>query len=434
MPPLLGATALFVLTYAVIVSERIDRTKVALAGGFLMVAFGWMSEEEAIKAIDWNTLGLLVGMMVLVNVLRQTGIFRYSGLHLARMVRGEPWPLLATFAVFTAVASAFLDNVTTVLLMVPVTIAIAETLEFDPRPFIITQVLASNIGGTATLIGDPPNILIGSATGLDFVQFLINLGPVVALILLLTVAWLWSIYGRALTPHPGRLKLLERVDERTAISNWPLLRRSLIVLAATLLGFMFHGLLHLEAATIAMFGATALLLWGRVDPHRVLAEVEWSTIFFFVGLFILVGGVEKVGLLDLAARRVAETTGGNLALTALVLLWFSALASAVVDNIPAVATLIPVVFALGRVLFPGLPDEQLALLPGMVPLWWALALGACLGGNGSLVGASANVVASGVAARHHAPISFWQFTRLGAGVTLLSLVVSTLYLWLRYLR
>jgi Na+/H+ antiporter NhaD/arsenite permease-like protein len=432
------ATAIFLITYGVIVSERLDRTVVALTGGALMIAFGVLDQRQALESIDPNTIALLVGMMVIVNVLKRTGVFRYAGWRTAIALGGDPWRMMLGFALFTAVASAFLDNVTTILLIAPVTIAICEDLELDPRPFLITQVIASNIGGTATLIGDPPNILIGGATGLDFLAFLSNLSPVVLVLLALMVAGFWFVYGR-----PGRLgapsaksqRALARADARVHLGNRRLLQRTLFVLGLTILGFFFHGALHYQAGTIAMFGAVLVLLLSRVDLHEVLSEVEWPTIFFFVGLFIVVGGIEEIGLLEQIAQAAVSLTGGNPLVAALVLLWFAGIASAVVDNIPAVATLIPLTFSLSRLLFPelaALDDAALAAHPDVMPLWWALALGACLGGNATLVGASANVVAVGIADRRGEHIGFWGFTRIGAPVALVSLIVASLYVWLRY--
>ena len=433
------ATAIFVVAYGVIISERLDRAVVALAGAGLMIAFGVLDQREALEAIDPNTITLLVGMMIIINVLKRTGVFRYAGWRTAIAVDGNPWRLMAGFALFAAVASAFLDNVTTILLMVPVTIAICDDLGFEARPFIITQVIASNIGGTATLIGDPPNILIGSATGLDFIDFVVNLAPLAVLLLLPMIGGFWLLYGRrdALgQPSTEARAALRRADAGVHIGDRRLLRRALGVLALTILGFLFHGVLHYQAGTIAMFGAVLLLLLSRVDLHPILEEVEWPTIFFFVGLFVLVGGVEEVGLLDRVARQVVEATDGNATLTVLAILWFAAVVSAIVDNIPAVATMIPLTFAVARLMFPDLAEANEAVLgtdPRVAPLWWALALGACLGGNGSLVGASANVVAVGIAERHNERIGFWGFTRVGLPFAVGSLVVASLYVWLRYL-
>ncbi|MDQ3693904.1 MAG: ArsB/NhaD family transporter [Chloroflexota bacterium] len=432
------ATTIFLITYAVIISERLDRTVVALAGGSLMIAFGVLNQQQALEAIDANTIALLVGMMIIVNVLKRTGIFRYAGWRTAIAVKGDPWRLLVGFSLFTAVGSAFLDNVTTILLMVPVTIAICDDLGLDPRPFMITEVIASNIGGTATLIGDPPNILIGSATGLDFLAFITNLGPVVLVLLILMLGGFWLIYrghGRLGIPTAEAQLALQHASAHVHLGDRRLLRRALIVLGLTILGFILHGALHYQAGTIAMFGAILLLLLSRVDLHDVLAEVEWPTIFFFIGLFIVVGGIEQIGLLDRIARGAVALTGGNILVTALVLLWFAGITSAIVDNIPAVATLIPLTFSVARLLFPdlaGLDDATLATHASVTPLWWALALGACLGGNGSMVGASANVVAVGIAERRGEPIGFWGFTRVGLPFALVSLVVASLYVWLRY--
>ncbi|HEX5167200.1 MAG TPA: ArsB/NhaD family transporter [Thermomicrobiales bacterium] len=439
MSELAIATTIFVVTYAVIISERLDRSVVALAGGALMIALGILDQEEATAAIDFNTLALLIGMMIIINVMKRTGVFRYVGWRTASAVGGNPWKLMLGFACFTAFASAFLDNVTTILLMVPVTIAICDDLGLDAKPFLITQVVASNIGGTATLIGDPPNILIGSATGYDFMAFLENLAPLVVLLLGLTFVGYWLMYGRGDqlgVVTAAAKETLEKSDARVHISDDGLLVRSLVVLGLTIVGFIFHGVLHFEAGSIAMFGAIALLLVSRADLHGILGEVEWGTIFFFVGLFVLVGGLVAVGLLDKIARQVISLTDGNVTLTVLLILWFAAVASAVVDNIPAVATMIPLTFSIARLLFPdlaGMDNVALAAHPDVAPLWWALALGACLGGNGTLVGASANVVAVGIAERRGEEIGFWGFTRIGLPFTIMTLIVSSIYLWLRYL-
>lgn len=438
MPDVTIATAIFLLTYAVIVTERIDRTVVALVGAALMVAFGVLDQEQALRSIDPNTIALLVGMMIIINILRRTGVFRFAGWATAVALGGDPWKMLVGFALFTGMASAFLDNVTTILLIAPVTIALSDDLGLDPRPFLISQVIASNIGGTATLIGDPPNILIGGATGLDFVAFLVNLAPLVVLLMLLLIPTLWLLFGRnhaVIAPsRKGRTGLVE-MTPRDHIADPRLLWQSLAVLVLTIIGFFLHRLLHYEAGTVAMFGAVALLLVSRVDPHDVLSEVEWGTIFFFIGLFIVVGGIEQTGLLERIAAAVVGLVGGNVLIAALGLIWIAGVTSAVVDNIPAVVTMIPLTFAMSRLLFPefaGLSDLALAVQPEVTPLWWALALGACLGGNGSLVGASANVVAVGIAERRGDPIGFWGFTRIGLPIAVVSLVIASLYVWLRY--
>jgi len=433
------AAVIFVASFALIVSERLDRTVVALTGAVLMIVFGVLDQQQALFAIDANTIALLVGMMIIVNVLRRTGVFRYAAWGTAFALGGDPWRMMVGFALFTAVASAFLDNVTTILLIAPVTIALCDDLGLDPRPFLITQIISSNIGGTATLIGDPPNILIGGATGLDFMAFLTNLGPVVVILLPLMIGGFWLTYGRngRLGSATSSLQRPEAEDgDGEPVANGRLLWISLAVLLLTIVGFFLHGVLHLQAGTVAVFGAVLLLLLSRIDPHDILAEVEWSTIFFFIGLFIIVGGLEETGIMTMVAERVVALVGGNTVFAALGLLWFAGIASALVDNIPAVATLIPLSFAVARLLFPelaGLSDMELAANPSVTPLWWSLALGACLGGNGTLVGASANVVAIGIAERRGDHIGFWGFTRIGLPFAFGTLIVATIYVWLRYL-
>ena len=439
MSDVMIATIIFLITYVVIISERLNRTVVALAGAALMIAFGVLNQQEALGAVDPNTIALLVGMMIIVNVLRQTGIFRFAAWGTAVALGGDPWRMMVGFALFTAVASALLDNVTTILLIAPVTIALCDDLELDARPFLITQVIASNIGGTATLIGDPPNILIGGATGLDFLAFLSNLGPLVLILIPLMIGGFWLFYGRngrLGAPPPESQQALVDADATQHLGDPRLLRISLTILTLTIVGFFLHGALHYQAGTIAVFGAVTLLLISRIDPHDVLAEVEWPTIFFFIGLFIVVGGIEKTGLMDLIASGVIGIVGGNIAIAALGLLWFAGIASAIVDNIPAVATLIPLTFSMSRLLFPelaGLDEFDLAVHPDVAPLWWSLALGACLGGNGTLVGASANVVAVGIAERRGDHIGFWGFTRVGLPFALVSLVAASIYVYVRYL-
>ena len=433
------AVAIFALALAAIASERVHRTKVALLGAALVVVTQTIEQEQAIEAVDFNTIGLLAGMMVMVKLTETTGVYTWLAIRAGQLSQGRPLAIVVSLAVTTAVLSAFLDNLTTILLMVPITFLLADALDIDPLPLVIIEVIASNIGGTATLIGDPPNILIGSATGLDFVAFATNLAPVVVLLLVLMVGGFWVFYGRRERlgfPSAEGQRALAEADVRVHLGDRRLLRRALGVLALTVLGFILHGVLHLEAGTVAMFGAILLLLLSRVELHDILAEVEWPTIFFFVGLFVLVGGLEEIGLLDRIARRAVALTGGDVTLTALILLWFAGVTSAIVDNIPAVATLIPLTFSVARLLFPdlaGLDDGAFATHAQVAPLWWALALGACLGGNGSLVGVSANVVAVGIAERRGERIGFWGFTRVGLPFALVSMVVASLYVWLRYL-
>ncbi|MDQ3127424.1 MAG: ArsB/NhaD family transporter [Chloroflexota bacterium] len=415
------AGGIFLVAYGLIASERFDRTLIALLGGLLVVALGVIDQEEAFAAIDLNVIFLLAGMMVLAGGLRRTGFFEFVAGHAIHLSRGEPFRLLILLTLLTAGLAALLDNVTTVVLLTPVTLSIARTLKVSPFPYLISQIFASNIGGTATLIGDPPNILIGSAAGLDFVDFLLNLAPVVVIIMVAFVGLMWLAFGRTMDDDADRLDVLATIDPAAAISDRPLMIRALVVLGFTIAGFLVHSAIGLEAATIALLGATVLMIVGRLDPHEALRDIEWNTLFFFVGLFMLIEAVVHVGIVGGIADVLAEAAGGQLGVATLGILWFSAIASAIVDNIPYTATAIPIV---QRLIETGLPSEA---------LWWALALGACLGGNLTIVGASANIVVANLAARDGHPITFIQFFRYGVPVVAVSLVISTVYLWLRYL-
>jgi Na+/H+ antiporter NhaD/arsenite permease-like protein len=415
------AGGIFVAAYALIASERFDRTLIALLGGLLVVAFGVIDQEEAFSAIDFNVIFLLAGMMVLAGGLSRTGFFEFVAGHAIRVSRGQPFRLLIILSLLTAGLAAVLDNVTTVVLLTPVTLSIARTLKVSPFPYLISQIFASNIGGTATLIGDPPNILIGSAAGLDFGDFLVNLAPVVVLIMVVFVGIMWLTFGRRMEDDASRLDTLATLEPAAAIKDRPLMIRALAVLVLTLIGFLFHSVLGLEAATIALLGATVLMIVGPLDPHDALRTIEWNTLFFFVGLFMLIEAVVHVGIIGGIADTLAAAAAGNLTVATMGILWFSAVASAIVDNIPYTATAIPIV---ERLIAGG--------LDGAV-LWWALALGACLGGNLTIVGASANIVVANLAARDGHPIPFLRFFRYGLGVVIASLVISTGYVWMRYL-
>jgi Na+/H+ antiporter NhaD/arsenite permease-like protein len=415
------AAAIFLGSYALIASERADRTLVALLGGLLVVALGVIDQAEAFRAIDLEVIFLLVGMMIIAGTLAKTGFFEWIAVRSVRLSGGDPVRLLAILALVTAVLSAFLDNVTTVVLLTPVTLSVSRRLGVSPMPYLISGILASNIGGAATLIGDPPNILIGSAAGLGFDDFLLNLAPVVVLIfgvfLVLAVA---AFRGQLQVPDERRESALEATEAAT-ITDRGLLVRALAVTGLTLGGFLVHQAIGLEPATIALLGATVLMFVARLDPHDALHAVEWYTLFFFVGLFILVEGVVATGLVADVADRLATAVAGDATVAAVGMLWFSAITSALVDNIPYTATAIPVV---ERLVADGLPAG---------PLWWSLALGACLGGNLTIVGASANVVVASLAGRAGHPIGFVAFLRYGAVVVAVSLVIATAYLWLRYL-
>ncbi len=418
------AVALFVVVLVGIATELINRTVAALLGAAVVVAFGVVEQTEAASEfVDWNTIGLLAGMMVIVAILNKTGLFEYLAIRSAQLGKARPGRILILLSLVTAFLSAFLDNVTTVILMVPVTFLIADALDVSPMPFLLAQVMASNIGGAATLIGDPPNILIGSAADLSFADFVLNLAPVVLLALPVVLGFFYLVFRRELRASEGAEGTIGKLDARGAIRDWVLLRKSLIVLGVVILGFFLHGALHLEAATIALFGAAVLMLYAKSDVEEVLREVEWPTLLFFVGLFVLVGGLEVTGFID----RIAELLigiGGSPALTAMLVMWGSAIASGIVDNIPFTATMIPVIQGLAQA--EGLSEAEVR------PLWWALAIGADFGGNFTLIGASANVVVAGMSERAGKKISFLRFMIYGIPVTLISLVVATPYVLLRY--
>ncbi len=413
---------LFVLVYGIIISEKIHRTIIALFGAALLLVLGVLAQSEAIGYIDFNTIGLLTGMMIIVGITRKSGVFEYMAIKAANLAGGEPIKILIALAIVTAVASAFLDNVTTVLLIVPVTISICKALEINPVPIFITEIMASNIGGTATLIGDPPNIMIGSAAPYGFMDFVYNLTPVIIVIFIVTVLLLKIIYkGQLKTSEENKAKI-RAMNPADAIKDYIILKKSVSVIAMVIIGFVTHQSLGLESATIALAGAALLLLITREDPDEILHTVEWSTLFFFIGLFILVGGLEKVGIIESMARQAVALTHGNLTATTILILWFSAIASAFIDNIPFVATFIPLI-------------KEIGVISNMSidPLWWALSLGACLGGNGTIIGASANVIVSGISAREGHPITFLGYMKVAFPLMLVSIVISTIYLLVFYL-
>jgi Na+/H+ antiporter NhaD/arsenite permease-like protein len=418
--PVWLAGGIFLITYILIVTERVPRIVSGLLGGMAMILFGVLSQEEAFQAVDWNVIFLLVGMMVIASVLRQTGLFQWIAIQAVKLGRGEPFRVLTILSTVVAVASALLDNVTIVVLAAPVALFVAASLRVSPLPFLIGAILASNIGGMATLVGDPPNILIGSAAGIDFLAFVTNLAPISLLILAGFLVLARFLFRNDLRAREDRVTDIAALEVDTLITDRALLRKSLIVMVGVIVGFLLHGALHLEPATIALAGATILLLWGRSDPHEALQDVEWTTLFFFIGLFITVQAVVKVGIIEAAAEAALRLTGGSLSLTSMLLLWLSAFTSGIVDNIPYTATMIPVVENLG---------ESMPIMP----LWWSLALGACLGGNITLVGAAANVVVANLAEKSGHPISFKRFLGYGLTTTLMSLVLATGYVWLRYL-
>ena len=420
------AIVIFVAAYALIISEKIHRTIIGICGAMLMILLGIINQETAIHHIDFNTLGLLMGMMVIVNITSETGLFNYLAIWAAKKVKAKPISLLVALSLLTAVCSALLDNVTTVLLTVPITFSITKQLNVDVKPFLIAQILASNIGGTATLIGDPPNIMIGSAVGLQFMDFITNLTAICILIFIVTIALLIVIYGKKLHTTDELREKVMQLDEKSQIVEPRLLKKCLFALAITISLFVLHGQLHLDTATAAMTGAGLLLLISFPQKEamiaKVLSKVEWLAIFFFAGLFILVGALVETGVIKMLAEEAIKITNGDLTATSMLILWMSAYASAFIDNIPFVATLIPLIQDMGQM---GMTNLD--------PVWWSLALGACLGGNGTLIGASANVVVASMAAQRGKPISFISFMKIALPMMTLSIAISSVYVWLRYL-
>jgi Na+/H+ antiporter NhaD/arsenite permease-like protein len=419
------ASLIFSITYLLIVSERIHKTVAALGGGLAMIVFRVLNQDEAFAAIDFNVIFLLVGMMIIANVLGKTGAFQWLAIRSAKLAKGSPVLILLFMAIITAVASAFLDNVTTVVLMAPLAIFVASILEVHPVPFLLTIIMASNIGGTGTLIGDPPNILIGSDANLSFMDFIVHLAPIAVVILGAYSLLIFVLFRRQLQTSPDLRRRIMELDESEVLSDRSLLRKSLVILVLVAIAFLVHGSLDYEPATVALAGATALLLIGRQHPREALLDVEWPTIFFFVGLFMVVGGVEQAGLLEDIGQRMTDASGNNLSAATMLTLWPGAILSGIVDNIPLTAAMIPVVDKVSQ-------ELQVASSPSN-PLWWALALGAGLGGNFTIVAASANVYVIGVADRAGYKVTFFQFLRYGLLVSTVSLAIATVYLWLRYL-
>jgi Na+/H+ antiporter NhaD/arsenite permease-like protein len=431
--PVWVAVGILLLTYGVIMTERLNRAIVALLGAILMIATGILNQEEAVAGIDFNTIGLLAGMMVIVSIARKSGIFEYLAIRAAKLARGSPAGILALLVLVTALVSALLDNVTTVLLIVPVTLVICTQLKVPPYPFLLSQVLASNIGGTATLIGDPPNIIIGAQVGLSFNSFVYNLTPVILIVLAVHMLAIHLFWGRAMHAGAEARARIMAMDENAAITDRTLLVKSLSVLTVVLAAFVGARFIGLESGTIGMGGAALLLLLDNLGRSaerqtesvtKVFNEVEWITLFFFIGLFIVVKGVEHTGILQVLACKMLAATGGELKATGLGILWSSALLSAVVDNIPFVATMIPMIKAMAPAF--GGPD-------GLMPLWWALSLGACLGGNGTLVGASANLTVAGIAERNGIPFRFITYTMHALPMMLVHVGICHVYWMWRYL-
>ena len=393
-------------------TEKIHRAVAATAGAVLLLLIGILDVNSAVSYIDFNTVGVLIGMMLFVAVVKNSGIFEFIAIKSAKIAKGDPWRIMVLFVIITAVLSAFLDNVTTVLLIGPMTIAITQILEINPVPFLMTQIMASNIGGTATLIGDPPNIMIGSAAGLSFVDFIENTGLVVIVILAVMLVCFRIMYGKQLGVDAEKTKLIMELDESKTIKDHALMVKSLVLIALVVVGFVMHSTLGIESCVVALTAAAVMLIIGKQDAEDIIANVEWSTIVFFIGLFIVVGGMQETGVINMLAQALMDVTHGDVFITMLLLLWLSAIFSAFLDNIPFVATLIPMILTMGQ------SGADIA------PLWWAISLGACLGGNGSLIGASANVVLSGISNKNGYPITFMSYLKVGFPLMILSIIIS----------
>lgn len=424
------AIAVFLVTYGFIISEKLNRAVIALFGAAIMIIFGVVDLHTAFTShIQWETITLLIGMMILVHITSQSGVFEFVAIKAAKAAGGKPIRILL-LSLLTAGGSAFLDNVTTVLLIVPVTLSITRILKVNPVPYLLSEVLFSNIGGTATLIGDPPNIMIGSANKhLDFNAFLLNLAPIVIIISIVTLGIIYFLYRNKLKTTTEQINILMGLNEKDYIKDHSLLLKSISVLGLTILGFILHSIIHVDAAVIAMTGATLLMLIGVKDHdiEDVFAHVEWVTIFFFAGLFVLVGGLIDIGLISSLAKEVIDVTNGDIGFAAILILWVSGIASATIDNIPFVATMIPLIQDLATGLGLSVDSPQIEVL------WWALSLGACLGGNGTLIGASANVVVAGIAKREGHEFSYMDFLKIGFPLTIIALLLSHAYIYLRYL-
>lgn len=403
-----------------IITERVHRTAAAMAGAMVLILTGVMSADKALSYIDFNTIGVLVGMMIFVAIVRRSGMFEYIAVRAAKAVHGDPWKIMVAFTLITAVLSAILDNVTTVLLVGPMSIAIARMLKIDPVPFLMGQILASNVGGTATLIGDPPNIMIGSAAHLSFMDFLENTGFAVLFILVVLILLMKIVYEKKIELGTVDTGAIEKLDPSKSITNRALMKKGIIVLICVIVGFMFHDKLGIESSVIALTAAAVMLIIGREDVNEAIQDVEWTTILFFMSLFVVVGGLTETGIIKELASKIIDATNGHPMVTMLVLLWASALLSSILDNIPFVATLIPLILAMQA---DGID---------VTSFWWAISLGACLGGNGTMIGASANVVLSDISTKHGYPITFKSYLKVGMPFMLLSIVISTVFLVVKF--
>lgn len=428
----LVSASLLILAYIFIALEKIPKVTIALLGGALTIVLGLVSQTKAlgdginphyfINFIDFNVIFLLVSMMVIVSITTRSGVFNWIANELLKFTKGHPVKVLCALGLFTAVTSAFLDNVTTVILIMPITFAIAKKLDIDPIPFLLTEIFSSNIGGTATLIGDPPNIIIGSAGGLSFIDFIKELTPVILVIMCVVLTVLAFIFRKKLHTSQDKMDEVAKIDNSHTITDKALMIRSTLILALVILGFMLHDVTHIETCVVAMLGASILLIFEK--PNEILQDVEWNTIFFFIGLFIIIGGLEASGGIKLMAEWILKVTQGSQAATSMIILWASGVISGIIDNIPYTATMAPMLVEI----------EKTMGATYAYPLWWALSLGACLGGNMTIIGAAANVIVSENAAKSGHPISFMRFLKYGVGVVAISLTISTVYIYFRFLH
>lgn len=428
--PAILAVVIFLISYALIISEKINRAIIALVGALLMILFGVINLHGAsTEHIHWSAIFLLIGMMILVGITERSGFFKYIAVITAQKANGDPVKILVRLSILTAVGSAFIDNVTTVLIITPVIIAIARTLDISPIPFLTSEILICNIGGASTLVGDPPNIMIGAAANISFNDFFAHMTPIIIILLILTILFLRFYYRSQLSVKEENKRKLAEIDAKSYLVNIPLMKKSLFVFGLTILGFLTHQFFNIEPATVAMSGATLLLVLEVKDDdtlENILHSVEWVTIFFFFGLFVIVGGLVEVGVINLLASKMIELTGGSLEITSMAILWLAGIASAFVDNIPLVATLIPMIQDM---------SVQLNLESTAVStLWWSLALGACLGGNGTIVASSANLIIVANAKKEGYPISFMTFFKIAAPVTIGTLIIASVYIYVAFLK
>ena len=418
--PQIISIVIFIVVFALIISEKIHRTTAALAGAVVLILTGIVTFDVGMEHIDFGTLGVLVGMMIFVAVVKQSGIFEYIAIRTAKIAKGNPWTIMVLFCIITAVLSAFLDNVTTVLLVGPVTFTVCKMLKLSPVPYFIVEIMASNIGGTATLIGDPPNIMIGMQAGLSMLDFIVYNGPAVIVIMVAAIAMFYVLYGKKMSATADEMESIMHLHAHEAITNKRLFHQSVAMTLIVALGFVFHSAVGVEPSVVALTAAAIMLIISGAEIEKVLLDVEWATIGFFAGLFIVVGGMVETGVIDMLANGLIDITGGDVMITIIVLVWASAIISSFLDNIPMVATLIPIILAIGNT---GVD---------VMPYWWAISLGACIGGIGTQIGASANVVLSGMSKSYGYPISFMEYTKLAFPMMLVFTAISCVYLVLRF--